>query len=256
MKKSLLTLGMFCCLSPGALAAVVVQPSFSLTEFTGVTQTVPVGNIVYSYHSGSHFRAPIFNEDGSATFTNDILNIYASTGTADLGKIGKTGTTITMTISGLSRGSASDVNNHAIFTAASGSNQWGVGINESGQISGTWGNSSYGNTSVNIPEFDKFVLTATISGANTYLYIDGVLEATISGLGTTSADLNIAYLMIGSETSSTNAGADFTIHDLYVHNTALNAEQVALFVASIPEPATASLTLLGLATLAMRRRRA
>ena len=49
------------------------------------------------------------------------------------------------------------------------------------------------------------------------------------------------------------------IEQLYVHDSALSQEQIGQLmaeIANVPEPATASLSLLGLAALMMRRRRA
>ncbi len=257
MKKTLTIAALALGLCSAASAAVIA-PSLSYTEFTGVDQTVVVGDTTYSYHSGSYGYAPVFNADGSATFTNDILNIYASSGTADMGCIGGTGTTITMTISGLNYGTASDAGNHAIFTTTSGTTKWGLGLNSDGKITGTWGDNTY-PTSGTVPAFDVpediFILSATINRNNTSIYINGELVGSVSGLCSSNNNA-IAYLMVGSEASSRNAGADMTVHNLFIHNTALDADEVAAFVASIPEPATASLSLLGLAALAMRRRRA
>lgn len=56
-----------------------------------------------------------------------------------------------------------------------------------------------------------------------------------------------------------NAGMADAIEQLYVHDSALSQEQIGQLmaeIASVPEPATASLSLLGLAALMMRRRRA
>ncbi len=260
MKKtitaSLLSLGF--AVAASAETATVVAPSLTYTEFTSTTQTVVVGDTTYAYHSGSYTRAPQFNADGSATFTNDILNIYASSGTADLGVMGgPTGTTITMTLSGLSYGSATDAGNHAIFTATVGDYKWGVGLNADGKLIGTWNNAHYGADVFDVPTSGTFTLTATIGTTDTAIYADGVLLGTISGLSASTGLGNLEYLMIGSESSSTNAGADFTIHNLYVHNRKLSDTEVAAFVSSIsvPEPATASLSLLALAGLAARRRR-
>ena len=56
-----------------------------------------------------------------------------------------------------------------------------------------------------------------------------------------------------------NAGMADAIEQLYVHDSALSQEQIGQLmaeIANVPEPATASLSLLGLAALMMRRRRA
>ena len=56
-----------------------------------------------------------------------------------------------------------------------------------------------------------------------------------------------------------DAGLADAIEQLYVHDSALSQEQIGQLmseIASVPEPATASLGLLGLAALMMRRRRA
>ena len=56
-----------------------------------------------------------------------------------------------------------------------------------------------------------------------------------------------------------NAGLADAIEQLYVHDSALSQEQIGQLmseIASVPEPATATLGLLGLTALLMRRRRA
>lgn len=240
-------------------AATIVAPSCTFDHFTEVSQTSKDGN--FQFHSGSHGRAPEFI-DGNAVFApsgNNILNITKTEGSsASLGAVGgATGTTVTMTISGLSIGEGDPP--HAIFTAAASTIKWGLGLTNDGKITGTWGNSVWNNErniQLSISPFTTpFILTTVSQNANTLIYINGKLEGTIEGLGSTSST-DISFLMIGSTTSGTQKGASFTLDNLYVHDRALDANEVAAFVASVPEPATASLGVLGLVGLMLRRRRA
>lgn len=239
-------------------AITIVPPSCSFEHFTGTDQKSEDGN--FQFHSGSYDRAPEFI-DGNAVFGpegTDILNIMKVSGSsASLGSIGGTGTTITMTISGLSLGTGGAP--HAIFSTVGGSSstKWGLGLTADGKITGMWRDSVWGdsrNVQLDFSASDSFVLTAVSLNTNTLIYINGSLAGTITGLGTGSGN-NINYLMAGSTVSSSSNGAGFTLENLYVHNQGLNADQIAAFVASIPEPATASLSLLGLAGLLMRKRR-
>ena len=56
-----------------------------------------------------------------------------------------------------------------------------------------------------------------------------------------------------------DAGLAESIEQLYIHDSLLSQDQIGQLmseIASVPEPTTASLGLLGLAALMMRRRRA
>lgn len=260
MQKSLSTTILLAALTAAAPlhAATIVPPSCSFDYFTGTDQKSKDGN--FQFHSGSYDRAPEFI-DGNAVFGpegTDILNITKVNGSSgSLGAIGgTTGTTITMTISGLSLGTGNAP--HAIFTAVGGNSvKWGLGLTADGKITGTWDNAVWAdprNVQLDIPSTGSFILTTVSLGANTLIYINGSLAETITGLGT-GASNNINYLMAGSTSSGNNKGASLTLGNLYVHDHALNASEVAAFTASVPEPATASLGALGLAALLLRRRR-
>lgn len=257
MRKSFIITGLLSAIaSTSLLHAAIIDPICSFDSFTGIDQTSTNG--IYHFNVGNRNNAPEFR-NGKAIFDgSDILNITTASnpGTTDIAKaFGATGTTITMTISGLQLGNSAP---HALFTTnASG---WGLGLKNDGntnKIAGIWGNAIWNNsnnTGTDIPS-GSFVLTATSLGAKTSIYINGTLAKEIDGLGS-STEAGFKYLAIGDVMSGgPQKGAAFELENFYIHNQALNASQVANFVASIPEPATASLSLLGLSGLLLRRRK-
>ena len=117
-----------------------------------------------------------------------------------------------------------------------------------------WDNSN--NKDIAYPTSGTFTLTVAHTSTGTKVYIDGSLKATMPGLQYTGAGHTRKQLNFGN-TSSGSAGVNVNLEGLYIHNQALTDAQVEAFVESIsvPEPTTATLSLLALAGLAARRRR-
>ncbi|HBN16798.1 MAG TPA: hypothetical protein DD422_01970 [Akkermansia sp.] len=222
----------------------------SFDSLTGISQTS--GDWAFLNNSAVN---PLF-ENGTAIFQNgaDVLYLKKS----DNSSFAANNQTLTMTISGLQPGGNAGNTLNALFTS---SNTWGLCLSSSGQskITGMWNNVQWNNANnraISIPE-GTFTLTVTMGTKNgqngTLLYINGQEEAFISGLYGSS--LNTNQYCIGNN-SSGNKGTSFTLHNLYLHDTRLTAEEVADFYAEIvPEPATATLGLLGLGILCFNRRR-
>lgn len=256
MRKSFIITGLLSTItSIFLLHAAIFDPICSFDSFTGIEQTSTNG--LYHFNVGNRDRSPEFR-DGKAIFDgSSILNIttVSNPGGTDIAKLyGNTGATITMTISRLAPGNSTP---QALFTASTG---WGVGLKndeDTSKIAGMWSNAIWGdsrNTGTDIPS-GSFVLTATSLGNKTSIYINGTLAKEIDGLGSSTA-AGFKYLAIGDVMSGGSPkGAVFELENFYIHNQALNASQVADFVASIPEPATASLSLLGISGLLLRRRK-
>ena len=255
MQQSFIITGLLSVVMSASLThAAIIAPSCTFDSFTGTDQKSLDGN--FMFHSGSYGRAPEFVE-GTAVFGpegTDILNITKVSGaSASLGNIGGNGTTITMTISGLSLGSGNAP--HALFTATSNTSKWGLGLTADGKLTGTWNDTIWGGGGNKQLDIDSgsLVLTAVSQGSDTLVYVNGTYLNTLTGLGS-STGTGINYLMVGSTASGSDKGASFTLDNLYVHDRALNASEISDFVASIPEPATASLSLLGFSALLLRRR--
>lgn len=253
MKKSFIITGLLSAIaSTSLLHAAIIDPICSFDSFTGLDQTSTNG----SYKFVNTSNAPTF-ENGKAIFDgSNLLTIAPVNGGNIAEAFGATGTTITMTISGLDLGKNQTAPN-ALFTIdASG---WGLGLKNDGdtsKIAGIWNNVIWNdsrNKEVDIPS-GSFVLTATSLGALTSIYINGHLATEINGLGSSTA-AGFSFLAIGNLIDNSQKGASFELENFYIHDQALNANQVADFVASIPEPATASLSLLGLSCLLLRRRK-
>lgn len=141
----------------------------------------------------------------------------------------------------------------ALFNAKGGNTSWGVGINTSGALQGLWGNGAYsgGPTTSPLGSEGKLTISVVTGEQGTRIYVgNSNTYHTASGLKFGGVD--ITQILI-------NAGLADAIEQLYVHDSALSQEQISQLmseIAAIPEPATATLGLLGLTALIVRRRRA
>lgn len=160
----------------------------------------------------------------------------------------------------------------ACGTSANGLNGWGVRVNADGSLQmgresvgganlnqvGQVGNgaawSELSSSSASITAGEWFHVTVSSTGgrgsSNFTLYINGVQVATSNGFGLNGNSFN--NLFLGSSLNGSVSG-------LTVDGTVLDANAIQQIMANTnptPEPATASLSLLGLAALMMRRRRA
>lgn len=138
-----------------------------------------------------------------------------------------------------------------LFKASDGSTNWGVGLTADRKLKGLWGAGAYANgpTTDVLGSTGLLTVSMVTDDSGTCIYY-GEKTATASGLFFSSANLDRILV------DSSLAGA---VDQLYVHNTNLSEEQVSKLmteIANVPEPATATLGLLGLAALMTRRRRA
>lgn len=152
-------------------------------------------------------------------------------------------------------------NNHStdmwksMLTFTSGSNQSMYLQKDSGSTSaaGAWaaycgGNvGNWANLTVSKDSFSNIIITFQNGELNVYL--DGQRRITASGVNFTG---DVQSLKLASS-------ADTTMDDLQLYSGVLNDSEIAALAANpalpVPEPATATLSLLGLASLCMRRRR-
>lgn len=130
----------------------------------------------------------------------------------------------------------------------------GFGLNADGNIQGQWGTSGYNWSAGAMPTEGTITLTyvagnysGTSEGSRLYVG-DSATFYSSTALKTANCDYNTIKL--------NNLGG--AIKQAYVHNYCLTQAQVSTLMAetaTIPEPTTATLSLLALAGLAARRRR-
>lgn len=129
----------------------------------------------------------------------------------------------------------------------------GFGVNADGDIQGQWGTGGYNWTAGSMPT--KGTITLTYVTGNY-----GGAEGSRLYVGDSSTYYSNTSLKTGNQTYNTikinNLGG--AIKQVYVHNYSLSQTEVGSLmseVVHVPEPTTATLSLLALAGLAARRRR-
>ena len=102
-------------------------------------------------------------------------------------------------------------------------------------------------------EMGTYIVTYNATGKDLTLFYNGteVATADLTGVGATNKVANFA---IGGRAYSSGNTSDFTFSNIQLYSGVLSSEQIKSL--SVPEPTTATLSLLALAGLAARRRRA
>lgn len=141
----------------------------------------------------------------------------------------------------------------ALFNAKGGSTSWGVGLNTDRTLKGLWNNVAYssGPTTSVLGTEGTLTISVVTGGVGTRIYL-GSSGTYYSADKLRFSGADLTQILI-------DAGLADAVEQLYVHDSALSQEQIGQLmseIASVPEPATATLGLLGLAALVMRRRRA
>lgn len=156
-----------------------------------------------------------------------------------------------------------------IFSASNAAGlQWGLGITSTGSLCLLW----QANSSGSITNHATLVYTVPATGSLSLSLVTGRYEGTAEGtrlyVGNSSTYFtNTSLKFGGTSITQLNVGGDRTdnsrlqaaVQQLYVHDKALSQTEVGSLMAemaAVPEPATATLSLLGLACMAWRRRRA
>lgn len=193
------------------------------TQKNSVSITTESGNLVLS---GTNFSRPV---SGTSTRNNMTVTMVL-----DLSRI-NTPETYT-----------------ALFNAKGGATSWGVGLKTDRALQGLWENAAYaGPITSPLDSEGTFTISVVTGEFGTRIYMGNNTTFHTNG-NLKFGGVDITQILI-------NAGLADAIEQLYVHDSALSQEQVGQLmseIASVPEPATATLGLLGLAALMMRRRRA
>lgn len=256
MKKTvcLLTLSLLMAGAQAATTSVVAQ----WEDFSDLTRTWEGKNMDILLNGGT--SAPTINGDNHLVF-NGQSGSYASMAFPEGFTPGWTSTKsygIQLTISGLQLSNSL----RQLFTyqgaTPSGAAASNSGLITSGNKMNSWGN-TFGSGQIS-DTFTLTVLQNSDAGSGTRYYINGQYVGVdtsgwrASGKTWTSLELGNAY--------KDNAGAEYILENLAlfnvdsVNNADLDAAAKGMYDRLVPEPATASLGLLGLAALMFRRRRA
>lgn len=116
----------------------------------------------------------------------------------------------------------------------------------------TFGVLDYDTTGVNLVAGQKYHVAVVFDLSNdAHFYVDGVLVQTIAGINPANIGTNNWFI------GATGVGERFNglIDDVRYYNGTLTQREIIVAAGIVPEPATASLALLGLGGLMMRRRR-
>ena len=128
-----------------------------------------------------------------------------------------------------------------------------MGLNTDRKLQGLWNNASYSGPVAATPlgTEGSLIISVVTGDLGTRIYFgDSATYYSNSGLKFGSQQIDQILM---------DAGLAKSIEQLYIHDSLLSQDQIGQLmseIASVPEPATASLGLLGLAALMMRRRRA
>ncbi|MEG1937475.1 MAG: LamG-like jellyroll fold domain-containing protein [Akkermansia sp.] len=110
-----------------------------------------------------------------------------------------------------------------------------------------------GNISCSYTPSDWTTFTITCTGSLLSLYKDGLL---VGNINCTIGDEAITGIQFGQDFGGGRPITSAKIDNVGLWNTALTADQVKSLNGLVPEPTTVSLSLVGLAALMLRRRRA
>lgn len=258
MKK---TLYLISCVVASSLMA---QGATLVSEWDGFTAdgAATTGNLTFNF--------------GASSVSDGVLNVkadgsLANRPTVDLSSAGlnlSAGLTISLEVKG---GASRNGVNDNLIGLASADNQYlfAAGTNGSGNGSflfngsinnaGNTGN----NTSLNVVSTEStaiLTITAGLEGSRVVfkMYQDGELVASGSTTNTSMAQQTLTKLTLGGWAgNSTSNTTDENVSRLAIYDGAMTADEVqAAYMAwTAPEPATTTLSLLGLGSLLLHRRR-
>lgn len=261
MKPSLYLTMFLLCSGLGAQAAEL-RYFYDFNELNGTLDSLNNNNL-----AGPDAGSATFSGGGWINYTTGYEGLgYDSRANGGQLTLGSSGTGLGLnTTEGFSLSIAvkdfSPGNNHStamwksMLTFTSGSGQSMYLQKDSGDTStaGQWaaycgGNvGNWANLTVSKDSFSNIIITFQNGELN--IYLDGQRRITASGVNFTG---DVQSLKLGSS-------ADTTMDDLQLYSGVLNDAEIAALAVNpalpVPEPATATLGLLGLASLCMLRRR-
>lgn len=188
---------------------------------------------------------------GSETFTTDGNNLTMSVnGLASF--TGRVTLTVTMVLD-LTQITTPDAYTTLFQTVDSGNASWGVGLTTDRTLQGLWQGAAFsgGPTTEALASEGQLTISVVTGDSGTRIYL-GSNDNFYTKDSLKFSNSTVNGLLMDKTLSE-------AVEQLYVHDSALTEEQVGQLmteIASVPEPATASLSLLGLVALMMRRRRA
>lgn len=140
-----------------------------------------------------------------------------------------------------------------LFIATDGTTNWGVGLTTDRKLKGYWSQGVYSNgPTTGVLDTSGLLTVSVVTGEDGTRIYFGDKDTYYSQSGLKFGKADIDKILVNSSLAG-------SVEQLYVHNTNLSQTDVGTLmtqIASIPEPATATLGLLGLAALMTRRRRA
>ncbi len=252
MKKSLIALFALAGISTGATCVTSIDEldqSKIASYFNFDT-----GNTKSSgSESTTWYERCLWNEEGYATATN-TGGSYCMYSTS-LGMSAIDGFTVSFDVNSFSSGTILSVLSNGASNASAAWRTIRLTTDEDGSLNLHWCAQSF-DTGITSDMLDWTTLTIvceTNTATVVSLYVDGVFNNSISidnpanfkSEGVTKAQMG----WFGTSSNS----ATSTIDNVLFYKEALSATEVAALI--VPEPATASLSLLGLAALMIRRRR-
>ncbi len=255
MKLKLFTAALFLGLTAAASAAT--------TTFTDLTSSTTSGNVTLTV------------EDTTATITASDTSLYTSTGGQAQSSVSFT-LNLTAILNALNSNSLSGNTGLLTMDYGSSSRYTGLYLNSSGQLQTRWGTSVYtsGNTYTLFTYDDESSSYTIASGLNTTTLDDGTVVLALTytqdksnnygGTGAKVYDSTGTALITDTElaSNSNTTLSSITLNAAYVTSVSVDSSLLsasdagAAAAALVPEPATATLGLLALGALALRRRRA
>ncbi len=248
MKKTFITIALFTAGEVALAAApesVLDKAYIGFSDFSATTKVADYGTMVDDI---------TISTTGSVTSLTGVTfdTAISTTNTRDC-------FSITLVLDASKIGAVSDFSSlAAAYYSQNGA--MGFGVNSSGKLSGQWGTGEWIKDNVKQWEIANFPSTGTITLTFVTGGYDGSTEGARLYVNNATAFYSNNSLKSGGSTYNTVKinNLNNAVQQVYVHNYSLSAAEVGTLmteIAAIPEPTTATLSLLALAGLAARRRR-
>lgn len=252
-----------------------MKKTFFLTILlTGLISSSQGATLLTAWDSFNGTTNGTYTLAGSSTFSDGVLHLPAAARPTDVKMTSSTGnnafshtgasnrieSVITLTLGGLTL----PVSGTAILFECSDpsrpTSRLGLGVNSQGNLVGLYNGGTSAGKYFALDMTQKVTLTLATNDTGTTLYANGEKLGVLSTELKTSSANGFTTMHLGGNaaTSGSLKGAQFDVYNFYAHGGTMTDKEVKDFYNStvnIPEPSTATLGLLGLAGLLMRRRR-